>query len=204
LRRTCDSPRPSLHLRGRAHGAELHERGRAVRAENRNNCGFADGPDRRVKLLSPPANAQVDWICGSLPIGPFSPLTGLLRGPMLDFCCRKGGEEEATQAHPQRAPCACCHVLSASGSAQWPATPPRRASVRSQFSGSHGTSPYGASGRPLASHFVDRHIAIFQVRLLLQHRQVLVHRVGSNYSARLQLPRRTGLAAPCPSARSAH
>jgi hypothetical protein len=31
-----------------------------------------------------------------------------------------------------------------------------------------------------------------------------VNPVGSNYSARLQLPRRAGLATPCPSARSGH
>jgi hypothetical protein len=40
---------------------------------------------RRVKLLSPTAIAQADGSCDSLPVGPFSPLTGLLRGPMLAF-----------------------------------------------------------------------------------------------------------------------
>src|SRR5450755_1412556 len=44
--------------------------------------------ERRVKLLSPIAIAQADGACGSLPVGPFSPLTGLLRGPMLDFSPR--------------------------------------------------------------------------------------------------------------------
>jgi hypothetical protein len=40
---------------------------------------------RRVKILSPPVIGPADEACGSWPIAPVSPLTGLLRGPMLGF-----------------------------------------------------------------------------------------------------------------------
>src|ERR1700722_8435989 len=41
------------------------------------------GGSRRVKLLSPIANAQTDEACGSLAIGPFRRLTASLPGPKL-------------------------------------------------------------------------------------------------------------------------
>jgi hypothetical protein len=48
-----------------------------------NSATGSRGAGRRVKLLSPTANAQAEGACGSSAVGPFMRLTARLRGPKL-------------------------------------------------------------------------------------------------------------------------